>query len=266
MMHGLVRKICICAVLGVVHISFYMPSAFAESRMLTKDTKLHPQGWAVGDVVEFRKDTLITVNELGEVVSGTLENDTFLRPTGWDRIIGDYYQKTTYDGMGFFPHRYYHPYVERVYHTDIPGYGHLMYKSGTTVIFDAQGHVVTGTIKDGATVQLIKGKYGFITFKGGTVLTFYDSGAVRSGILEEDTYLRPLGWRSLPAELQSAGFLKFSAKKSVTFNENGEVVSGTLKDPAELRSEDGGIKAVKAGSVIHFNEAGEISIEAGETK
>ena len=57
-----------------------MPGAWAETRMLAKDTELHPQGWTVGDFIQFKKDTAVTLNNLGEVVSGTLAKDTFLPP------------------------------------------------------------------------------------------------------------------------------------------------------------------------------------------
>jgi hypothetical protein len=42
-------------------------------------------------MIEFKKRTPLTTNELGEVISGTLKDDTFLQPRGWERVINDYW-------------------------------------------------------------------------------------------------------------------------------------------------------------------------------
>ena len=63
---------------------------FADSsRMLDKNTELHPQGWSVGETIKFKKKTAVRLNDIGEVISGTLADDTYLRPQGWQRIIND---------------------------------------------------------------------------------------------------------------------------------------------------------------------------------
>ena len=65
---------------------------FADSsRMLDKNTELHPQGWSVGETIKFKKKTAVRLNDIGEVISGTLADDTYLRPHGWQRIINDNY-------------------------------------------------------------------------------------------------------------------------------------------------------------------------------
>lgn len=82
---------------------------FADSsRMLDKNMELHPQGWSVGETIKFKKKTAVRLNDIGEVISGTLADDTYLRPQGWQRIINDNYFVSAYTGGAWFPrhHRY----------------------------------------------------------------------------------------------------------------------------------------------------------------
>ena len=73
---------------------------FADSsRMLDKNTELHPQGWSVGETIKFKKKTAVRLNDIGEVISGTLADDTYLRPQGWQRIINDNYFVSAYTGI-----------------------------------------------------------------------------------------------------------------------------------------------------------------------
>jgi hypothetical protein len=240
--------------MGIVFFSLSISSAMAETRVLPKDTKLHPQGWSVGDFIEFRKNTVVTLNDLGEVVSGTLDKDTFLLPLGWKKVINDYYYTTVRTDMGPFLHRYYHPFIDREYSVVIPGYGHLQYEAGTAITFNEQGEVIAGTLANRATLRLVNGKYGFVTFKGGTALAFHPSGTVSSGVLDADTYLRPVGWQSQVIQDDSAGFIKFSKGKAVTFNGAGEVMSGTIKEKISLRAKDGTQQTFAAGSAVDFTE------------
>ena len=244
------------AMLGMT-IGFLLavPAVQAETKTLERNTKLYPQGWAVGDQLEFKKGTVVT-NELGEVVSGTLKEDTFLQPRGWERVINDYYYVTAYADIGpFFP-RFHRMFTDRSYNMAIPGYGHLLYKGGTPVTFDEDGEVLSGTLAEQATVRLLAGKYGFLTFKENTVLTFYASGTVKSGVMDSDTSLRPAGWRKNSAADDSAGFVKFSAKKVVTFNEQGEVVAGNLKESVKWRAADGTAAEFPANAAVRFDEQG----------
>lgn len=189
-------KLPVCFILGLLWLSFIMPGALAQTRTLDKDTNLHPQGWTVGDFVDFKKGTIVTFNDFGEVISGTLASDTFLRPRGWQRLIDDYYYTTVNTNIGFF---YFHPFIDGEYDTAIPGYGHVLYKGGTSVTFSEKGDILAGTIAGRAKVCLVEGKYGFVTFRADSVLSFYESGEIMSGVLDDDTYLRPVGWRSLGA-------------------------------------------------------------------
>jgi hypothetical protein len=242
---------------SLIYLSLTMPGALAETRTLPKDTKLHPQGWSVGDFIKFRKNTTVSLNELGEVVSGTLDKDTLLPPRGGDRVINDYYSTTVQADISPYFHRfYYRPFIGRDYNVVIPGYGHLLYKGGTVVTFSEQGDIISGTLADKATIRLVAGKYGFVTFKSDTVLAFYPSGAIVSGVLDEDTYLRPVGWQKLLTGDDTAGFIKFSKDKTVTFNETGEVVAGTVKDATTLLNGQEARQVFPAGSLVEFNELG----------
>ena len=96
---------------------------FADSsRMLDKNTELHPQGWSVGETIKFKKKTAVRLNDIGEVISGTLADDTYLRPHGWQRIINDNYFVSAYTGGAWFPrhHRYW---PGSVYNIALPSYG-----------------------------------------------------------------------------------------------------------------------------------------------
>lgn len=241
---------------ALLFLILIMPGVQAETTTLAKDTKLHPQGWTVGDLVEFKKGTPLITNELGEVIAGTLAKDTFLQPRGWERVIDDYYYVSAYvDVMPLFP-RYQRALIDRRYNMAIPGYGHLRYKGGTPVTFSENGDVISGTIAEQATVRLVEGKYGFVSFKENTVLSFYDSGAVRSGVLDADTGLRPVGWIANHSEPASAGFVKFRAKQAIEFNEKGEVIAGTLKETAKWRSTAGEAIELPANAAVRFQEQG----------
>ncbi|WP_312198761.1 hypothetical protein [Anaerospora hongkongensis] len=79
---------------GMLCVLLTVSSASAETRLLPKDAKLHPQGWSVGELVEFKGSTTVMLNQWGEVVTGTLDKDTLLTPRGWNRILQEYYYVT----------------------------------------------------------------------------------------------------------------------------------------------------------------------------
>lgn len=212
-------------------------SAWADSsRTLEKNEELHPQGWSVGDTIKFKKKTAVRLNDFGEVISGTLADDTYLRPQGWQRIINDHYFVSAYTGGGWFPrhHRYW---PGGVYNIALSSYGHLRYKDNTAVTFSKQGTVLSGTIASKATVALGDGQYGFVTFDDDTILEFYDSNyTVKMGTLAEDTQLRPVGWQQNMADNSNAGFVEFKKGTRVYFDEHGLVTAGTLKKAAPWKS------------------------------
>ena len=256
------RQILIIGLFLFLPLLLIMPSAYAGTRTLIKDTTLSPQGWTVGEQLKFKKDSLVMTNEFGEVISGTLADNTYLRPIGWQQVLNDYHYVSTYAGVDPFYHHYQHFVVGKEYNTTIPLYGHLLYKGGTQVVFNEYGEVISGTIAEDATLQLVKNRYGFLNFKEDNILAFYDSGAIRSGVLDEDTSLRAVGWRNNYMKENSAGFVKFSAKKKIEFNEDGEVISGTLKEALKWHLSNGSVVEFSAGTVVHFDEQG-TAVEKG---
>jgi len=260
----ILKRIVITILLLFLPLLFVMPSGYAESKTLTKETKLHPQGWTVGDQLKFKKDTVVTTNELGEVISGILADNTFLRPIGWQQVLNDYYYASTYAGVDPFSNHYQHVFIGKAYNTAAPSHGHLLYKGGTQVTFNEYGEVVAGTIAEDATIQLVKDKYGLLNFKEDNGLAFYESGVVHYGVLDEDTNLRPIGWINNIIAEDSAGFVKFSAKKKIEFNEYGEVISGTLKEPLKWHSPDGLVVEFTANTVVNFDEQGAVSEKSAD--
>ena len=53
---------------------------------LDKDTKLVPQGWTVADDIKFKKNTVVKLNDDGQVIEGVLASATYLRPAGWKSL------------------------------------------------------------------------------------------------------------------------------------------------------------------------------------
>lgn len=228
---------------------------FADSsRMLDKNTELHPQGWSVGETIKFKKKTAVRLNDIGEVISGTLADDTYLRPHGWQRIINDNYFVSAYTGGAWFPrhHRYWQG---SVYNIALPSYGHLRYKDDTAVAFSKQGTVLSGTIASRATVSLGEGQYGFVTFADSSILEFYDNGAVKMGTLNEDTQLRPAFWQQNMADNSNAGFVEFKKDTCVYFDENGLVTAGTIKEAAPWKT-GGTVTTLTEKTEYKFTENG----------
>ena len=257
-----VKHVVIILALLFLPLLFFVPSGYAEITNLTKDTKLHPQGWMVGDQLKFKKETSVLTNELGEVISGILANDTFLRPSGWQRVFNDYSYISTYAGVDPFSSHYQHFFVGKAYNIAVSSYGHLLYKGGTQVVFNEYGEVISGTIAEDATIQLVKDKYGLLNFRADNILSFYESGVVKSGVLDEDTYLRPVGWKNNYLAGESAGFVKFTAKKKIEFNEYGEVIYGTLKEPLKWHSPDGSPIEFSANVTVIFDNTGAIAVKS----
>lgn len=232
--------------------------ACAQTITLNKAEKLVPQGWAVADDdLKFKKDTQALLNDDGEVISGVLNSDTYLRPTGWQSVINDYcYVQAS---SVFFP-RFFRPVGVR-YGIALPTYGHLRYKSDSLVHFAQDGTVLSGTIDEKVTVSLQKERYGFVDFKADTVLTFDAEGHIVSGTLDDDTRLRPLGWQQGRTDAASPGFLEFKGNRSITFSPNGYVISGTLKEAASWKNADGEVITLPAKANVRFTAEGAEIIE-----
>lgn len=237
----------IYSVLTLVMIFAFTGTANASDMFLQKDTALIPQGWSVADDdLKFKKNTTAILNDNGELISGTLNSDTYLRPVGWKNIVNDFYFAET--GSLFFP-RFFHP-IHTYDNVALSAYGHIRYKADAPVIFNAEGLVIKGTIDEDVTVALQNNKYGFVTFKEGTILTFDDKGAVISATLEKDTKLRPVGWKN---NLNTtAGFIEFKSGTPITFTSDGYVTAGTVKKAVSWKKTDGTITEISKNTAVQF--------------
>lgn len=223
-------------------------AVFAKTITLDKDTKLVPQGFTVADDIKFKKNTTVTLNDNGEVIEGVLASDTYLRPTGWKKLVSNYYYVES--SAGFFPPRFFfHPFRPGLI---IPADGHVRYMGNKPITFAEDGTVLSGMIDNDVVLQLSDKGYGFVRFKNDTILTFYNNGKIKSGTLAEATKLRPVGWEHNLLD-ESAGFLEFKSGSSISFAENGLVTSGTLTKKALWHQADGTTKELAAKTPVSFN-------------
>ena len=229
----------------------------AQTITLAQDTKLIPVGWSVAEDVKFQKNTTAELSPDGQVISGTLNSDTYLRPTGWRSMINDFYYSAA--APAFFPPFYYDSFddfgPDPIPAMLVPTYGHARYKGNTVVTFASDGTVLSGTIDDDVTLNLQKGKYGFVNFKGDSVLTFYPTGSVQTGTLADDTALRPLGYQNNTGN-GIAGFVDFKGGTAISFDQNGFVTSGTLKETTTWYNADGSSATLPPKIIVNFTPTG----------
>ncbi len=166
----------------------------AATVKVDKNTELHPQGWIAGNML-FKAGTDVTLNDKGEVISGTLKNYTFLKPAA------------------------------RGYSTLLDS---IMFKADTIVTFNERGEVMSGTLADEANIMVVKNTLPYVTFKSSTPIVFNLDGSVAIGTLKNDTYFRPVGWEN--NSIESAGFIKYKAGTELAFNNKGEVVASKSKE------------------------------------
>ena len=223
--------------------------AQAREMNLDKAVKLIPQGWTVGEDVKFKKGTTVQLTEYGQVTQGVLGETTYLRPTGWKNLINDYYYMERISGV-WHP-RFFYPVGAR-FGAALPTYGHVRYKSGEQIVFDADGCVLEGVIDENITVTLKPGKYGFVKLRDGKLVSFYADGCLKAGTLDEDTKLRPAGWQEGYGGDEGAGFIEFKGGTQAEFNESGEVVQGTLNKAAAWKQPDGEVVQLAAKSTVRF--------------
>lgn len=236
----------------MIGVGLYGQTAWAEEVCLEKDVHYYLQGHTVGEEIEFREGTTAVLNERGELVEGTLNEEAYLRPVGWRSIIQDYSYAAAYlDARPFFPRM-----ANSSHQAVMMTFGHLPYKEKTKIVLDENGYVLRGTVKDDVTIGLVEGRYGFVTLKGGNEMVFYPDGKLKSGTLKEDTNLRPVGWQDyLARDKANAGYVKFRAGEDVVFNEQGEVLVGTIKDASPMLVDSAG-QIYPAGSKLSFGEDG----------
>lgn len=124
-----------------------------------------------------------------------------------------------------------------------------------------------------------------IEFRKGTVAVLNDIGELSEGVLNEEAYLRPVGWQSIiqdysyaaayidarpffprlsstshQAVMMTFGHLPYKEKTKIVLDENGYVVSGTIKDDVTIALVEGryGFVVLKGGSKLEFYPDGKL--------
>jgi hypothetical protein len=239
------RQLGVMTIVLLVSLFLMIPAGSAASRTLTEDTALPIQGWTVGMEVKFKGGTVVELNDIGEVISGTLAKDVRLSPVGWKKVM---YAMT---------------YINDSYLGDIntfyrPEENDILYKKETRVVFNQRGEVIEGTLADHSAVKLRDEAHGYVYYRRDTVLRFYDNGMVAFGTLRGDYLLRPVGWQNYLARNGMAGYVKFQEKTEIAFDANGLVTAGTLKEDTRLNAAGGTARIYPKGTKVRFNENGEV--------
>lgn len=235
----------------------YANVSAAQTITLDKTTKLVPVGWSVAADIKFQKDTTVQLTPDGQVITGTLDTATYLRPTGWRNMINDFYYAAA--GPALYPSIFWPPFddfgPEPTPAMLVPTYQHARYKSETPVTFASDGTVISGTLDEDITLSLQPGKYGFVNFKGGNQLIFYPNGAVQTATLANDTRLRPIGWQNNNFD-SNAGFVEFKGGTQITFTQDGYVSGGTLNESTLWFNSNGSSATLPPKTVVSFTPAG----------
>ena len=89
------KKLKVFLAVGLLCCGLSMSMAEAKTMTLDKTKVLVPQGFSVAnDDLKFKKGTVVELNENNEVITGVLNRDIALRPTGWRNVINDYYEES----------------------------------------------------------------------------------------------------------------------------------------------------------------------------
>ncbi|MDT8900732.1 hypothetical protein [Anaeroselena agilis] len=199
------------------------------TRTLEENTRITPPGVIVAkrsEIPMFKKGTVVTLNEYGEVLEGTLAEDISLP-----------YETGKSEGaarMSYTPPTY--MYVP-MYVDSGPRYRILPFKGDTRVVFNDRGEVVFGTIS-GAAQSIMLDYSNHILVADGEI-SFHKNGMLASCTLNDDSFLRPAGWQQLLNDnfkdnVACPGYVEFKGKKPVKLNEKGEVLFGTLDKDTKL--------------------------------
>lgn len=198
----------------------------SKTKVLEQDTELHPQGWISG-LIKFKQGTTVELNDNGEVISGVLKYNKYLRSLGCG-ISAKEGNLVAYPiiGSAAFPPGSVGFYSTGPYYV----YGNIFNFKGSDSVttFDERGYVISGTLADDTRIYLLPFAEPEVSFKGSTQVTFDKKGYLTSGTLKDDAFLHPVGWKNyLPLD-NTAGFLKFKAGTQVTFGPDAQVLKGTI--------------------------------------
>jgi len=137
----------------LLFVTCFSSLAFADSKSLDKDTLFFHDNWT--GWLWFKGGTSVTIDEKGQLVTGTLAQDSAFWTQGGNTI------------------------------------GQVLFKAGTTVNVNKLGQVITGTLAQDYPFWTPPPPYniGSIMFKGGTSVTFNEKGQLVTGTLAQDLML-----------------------------------------------------------------------------
>jgi hypothetical protein len=230
------------------------------TRTLDENTRITPPGVIVttwNEIPTFRKGTVVTLNEYGEVLEGTLDGDISLPYESGS-------PNSTSQSMSYTPI----PFYVFTYNTETAAkYRVLSFKGGTKVVFNDSGEVIKGTISAASEcINLNPTNHIWVSKE----ISFYKNGMPATCTLAAASYLRPVGWSKILTENYTnnsacPGVVEFKAGKPITLNEKGEVVKGTLNKDTKLFSvvsvglislNGPVLKSFEAGSTVEFDDKG----------
>ncbi|WP_312560679.1 hypothetical protein [Anaerospora sp.] len=237
--------------------SFY-PNSSVNAALITKtldaNTRITPPGIIMatqGEIPMFKKGTVVTLDEYGNVLEGILA-DTINLPYESGTAAATLRKTSVAPPMMFIPY----------YVTDTkPKYRLLTFKEGNKVIFNAKGEVTRGTITN-TNDSIEFNSVNHMQITSGEI-SFHDSGMVATCTLGKNTYLRPVGWQQLLTanftnNTACSGLVEFKGKQPLELNEKGEVMKGTLNNKTQLLAAADGssTKLYEAGTIVEFDEKG----------
>jgi hypothetical protein len=220
------------------------------TKTLDENTRIMPRGVVVtkwDNIPKFKKGTVVTLNEYGEVFEGILAADVSLPyETG---ISQDSLKPAGYTPMPFY-----------VFSntTTTTTNRVLSFKSGTKITFNDKGEVSKGTLNS-SNQSIALNQSTYIEVSEGEV-SFHKNGMLATCTLANDSYLRPVGWSKILTENYTnnsacPGFVEFKARKLIVLNDKGEVIKGTLNKETKLLSPVG-IKVYEAETAVELDDEG----------
>lgn len=160
-------------------------NAATVTKTLDEDTQITPPGMvAVLGAPMFKKGTVVTLNEHGEVLEGTLAEKAYLACVAG---ASQFYFQGIYSSQ-------FKPQVIRWPRA-------LVFSEGTKVTFNSKGEIVRGTIwTEDDYVSIPLSQNSLIALKPLTEVSFHENGMIATCTPYASTstayvYLRPVGWQ-----------------------------------------------------------------------
>jgi hypothetical protein len=258
-----VEKLLSKVSLGIIIAAFFIlcrtgsADAANVTKTLDENTKITPPGVIVttwDEIPRFRKGTVVTLNEYGEVLEGTLdENISLPYESGKAQVSNNT------SAMAFTPP----PFYMFSYNKEtVLKYRVLSFKGGTKVVFNNRGEVIKGTINTSSEcINLNQTNHIFVTKE----ISFNKNGMPVTCTLAAASFLRPVGWSEiLTANYTNnsicSGLVEFKSGSSIVLNDKGEVVKGTLNKDTNLLSVGTfnitAPKLFEANTTVEFDDKG----------